>query len=341
MFTKLDEEVIRILRCPLCKGELNLTGAKFICRNCDSQYPQVKVAHPDHQESIYDFRVHRPAYCVPPGVDFWADSQEWYEKYHHKYGALDDLEIYLAELDSVKEIYTDEFHLQGAVLDVGGQQGRLRAYLNADVTQYVDVDPFLECFQGLESQPNLLSVFPSLKQATNFLSCQAEYLPFAADSFDWVHMRSVFDHFYDPYVALREAYRVLKPGGQVMIGVSLHEDDHETPEIEPATEAVGAREIPSLPARISWKIQRDGLGGLIKTVVTRLSRIYAVSVPVEVEPAAQVAEAIDPDDEDRHLFHWAYENLIDLVKQTGFTIAKEHWQKPPYSFVIYLTARKP
>jgi SAM-dependent methyltransferase len=319
---------------------------RMTCDACSSGYPIVAVAHPDHQERIFDLRVHRPAYCVPPGVDSWADTQQWYEKYHHKYAALDDLEIYRVELDSVKEIYTDEFQLQGSVLDVGGHQGRLRAYLNADVTQYVDVDPFLECFQGLESQSNLLSVFPSLREATNFLSCQAEYLPFAADSFDWVHMRSVLDHFYDPYVALREAYRVLKPGGHLMIGVSLHEDHHKTPETEPGADAVVSPEgpivqsQPSLRARVSSKIQRDGLGGLAKAVVSRLTHGQEVSVPVQVENASAEAEPVDPVDEDRHLYHWTYENLLDLVKQTGFTLTKEHWQKPPYSFVIYLTARK-
>jgi ubiquinone/menaquinone biosynthesis C-methylase UbiE len=273
-------------------------------------------------------------------VQSWAESQEWYERFHHKYSALDDLDIYLAELDSVREIYTEEFHIKGSVLDVGGHQGRLRAYLNDDVTIYVDVDPFLGCFQGLESQPNLLSVFPSLTETTNFLSCQAEYLPFAAASFDWVHMRSVLDHFYDPYIALREAYRVLKPGGHLMIGVSLHDEDHPVAESQ---QLVAPQ--PSLAARVSWKVREDGWSGLAKTVAARLKNVLAVSVPVQLEIApAQVeaaSEAIDPVDEDRHLYHWTYEHLIDLVKQTGFTLDKEHWQKPPYSYVIYLTARKP
>ena len=339
MFTKLDEEVISILRCPLCKGEVGPEGERFVCADCRSEYPRVKVRHSDHDEYVYDFRIHRPAYCEPVVAQSWAEMQGWYEKFHAKYAALDDMNIYAAEVDAVREIYTEEFSIEGAVLDVGGHQGRLRRYLDEKVTLYVDVDPFLECFRGLESQPNLLSAFPQLKEPANFLSCQAEYLPFAANSFDWVHMRSVLDHFYDPYTALKEAYRVLKPGGSIMIGVSI-EDEHEHEAHGDAgagadgQEAQSAAASPSLASRVYGKVERDGILGLTKSVMRRMTGANNVSVPVEAPPA------VDPVDADNHMFHWDHDNLIDLLRATNYTVTKEHWQKPPYTFVIYVTAKK-
>jgi ubiquinone/menaquinone biosynthesis C-methylase UbiE len=47
----------------------------------------------------------------------------------------------------------------------------------------------------------------------------AEALPFAANTFDAVLMVTVLCFLADPVLALREATRVLKPGGQLLIGM--------------------------------------------------------------------------------------------------------------------------
>jgi len=47
----------------------------------------------------------------------------------------------------------------------------------------------------------------------------AEALPFRPDSFDLVLMVTVLCFLRDPFLALREATRVLKPGGQILIGM--------------------------------------------------------------------------------------------------------------------------
>ena len=109
----------------------------------------------------------------------------------------------------MREIYTDEFKLSGAILDVGGERGRLRHFL-APSCQYLSVDPF-DCFVGLEKFPNLLRAYPSMAQPCNFVIGQAERLPLRPASFDYVHMRSVIDHFQDPFLALCEARRVSSP----------------------------------------------------------------------------------------------------------------------------------
>jgi hypothetical protein len=44
-----------------------------------------------------------------------------------------------------------------------------------------------------------------------------------------------------------------------------------------------------------------------------------------------------PDD---HIFRLKCDELRDLIAATGFTIEKEHWQKPPFTHVIYVSAKK-
>ena len=40
-------------------------------------------------------------------------------------------------------------------------------------------------------------------------------------------MRSDIDHFQDPYLALKEAHRVLKPNGMLLIGASIENKEYD------------------------------------------------------------------------------------------------------------------
>ncbi len=146
----------------------------------------------------------------------WREGQRQYEKAAHAHQTLDPLED-PAERDSIRSIY-DDIPVEGDCLDVGGHQGRLRAFLDSD-QRYISCDPFVQVFQGIEDCPNLLKAYPFLLEPVNFVCCDAEFLPFRSCSFETVHMRSVIDHFLNPELALNEAYRVLKTGGNLIAGL--------------------------------------------------------------------------------------------------------------------------
>lgn len=59
--------------------------------------------------------------------------------------------------------------------------------------------------------------------AVTFQQGNASEMPFAPDSFDLVYCRAAFKNFSEPTDALREMYRVLKPGGKAVI-VDLRKD---------------------------------------------------------------------------------------------------------------------
>jgi ubiquinone/menaquinone biosynthesis C-methylase UbiE len=50
-----------------------------------------------------------------------------------------------------------------------------------------------------------------------FREGNASAMPFEADSFDFVYCRAAFKNFSEPVQALREMYRVLRPGGKAVI----------------------------------------------------------------------------------------------------------------------------
>lgn len=50
----------------------------------------------------------------------------------------------------------------------------------------------------------------------------AERFPFGNDSFDVIWCSEVLEHLFDPRFALREMYRVLNPGGRLLVTVPYH-----------------------------------------------------------------------------------------------------------------------
>jgi ubiquinone/menaquinone biosynthesis C-methylase UbiE len=74
--------------------------------------------------------------------------------------------------------------------------------------------------------------------AVDFRQGDAAHMPFPDRSFDFLLCRAAFKNFTQPVQALREMYRVLKPGGQALI-IDLRKDAT----IESINEAVNAMHL--------------------------------------------------------------------------------------------------
>lgn len=102
-------------------------------------------------------------------------------------------------------------HCRGRVLDAGAGRGAYRDLLLRHAGSYV----------GLDMTPS---------HATNVVG-DAQQLPFADASFDTVFCSQVLEHVPQPWLALAEFRRVLKPGGRLILSVPhiswLHNEPHD------------------------------------------------------------------------------------------------------------------
>jgi SAM-dependent methyltransferase len=99
---------------------------------------------------------------------------------------------------------------RGRVLDIGCGLQPYRSFLDATLTEYTGLD-----------RPGPLS--------TPTVEGDAENMPFPDGHFDVVFSNQVFEHLPDPALALREAVRVLRPGGRLILTVPGVWPTHEAP----------------------------------------------------------------------------------------------------------------
>lgn len=94
----------------------------------------------------------------------------------------------------------------GSLLDAGGGTGRIAQILQNQIDQVVIVDQSL----GMLTQANA-------KGGLETTCSQTEALPFPDNSFDRVIMIDALHHVYDQSLTSQELWRVLKPGGRIVI----------------------------------------------------------------------------------------------------------------------------
>lgn len=299
--TILEAYFERMLCCPLCKARLEHCPDAYLCHDCGTRY--AKKGH------IHDFRVIGPAYTRSIAQRQWVEGQKGFEQFADDVARRCSREFYLAEIDSVTEIYTRDFPpFNGALLDVGGGRGTLRHFLSPDV-KYLVVDPHIDAFQDLESQPGLLQAYPFLTEPCNFLAGFAEHLPLISRQFNFVHMRSVLDHVFDSQLAIKEAYRVLKHDGKLMIGLSTHD----------------SRPIRSAP---------------VPKIVRIFHRAATIVRSRRLPELVGILRRRLKSSSDHHMWKWRKEDLVDLIQRNGFFIEKLVWQKPPYDYCVYMLCGK-
>jgi len=187
------------LVCPLSKNKLVIDGDSYLAP-CGFRYRNG------------DFRI---------GLDFdthWARSQRDYEAVPHGLLATRVAAEWRALIDETNEIY-ERIRLEDSVLDVGGAWGLLAQQAGLDRTTFVAVDPIRYRWRELSTSGAFAEAFSNCAHVCR-IQAFAEFLPFDG-SFQWVHMRSCIDYFANPLLALREAFRILRPDGGLVVGVAL------------------------------------------------------------------------------------------------------------------------
>ena len=104
-------------------------------------------------------------------------------------------------------------YLHGRLLDIGCGAKPKQQLLGHYVAEYLGLD------------------HPDTLHATGAIDtfAVAYAIPFASNSFDSVLCTAVLEHLEDPAVAIRESFRVLKPGGYAIYTMPLFWHLHEEP----------------------------------------------------------------------------------------------------------------
>jgi SAM-dependent methyltransferase len=94
----------------------------------------------------------------------------------------------------------------GAILDIGAGPGNFYEQLRGRCRQYVGLEPSLPALARFQPEPGKL-----------ICRGYGERLPLRGELFDAVVVKAALDHCFDPKGVVSEAYRVLKPGGEIFL----------------------------------------------------------------------------------------------------------------------------
>lgn len=114
---------------------------------------------------------------------------------------------------TVSRMHVDNFYrrnkcyLSDKVLDVGGTKSYKAGYFNIEDVEYLNIDP--------ATNPDYLS--------------SGENIPVKENLYDAVILSKVLEHLENPEVVLTEIFRVLKPGGTLLITTPFLFKVHASP----------------------------------------------------------------------------------------------------------------
>jgi SAM-dependent methyltransferase len=88
--------------------------------------------------------------------------------------------------------------------------------------------PYEAMFKGLSSEYIGCDIMQSSENKVDII-CNASQIPFPDFSFDTVFSTQVIEHFENPDAMIHEAYRLLKPGGHLILSGPMYWHLHEEP----------------------------------------------------------------------------------------------------------------
>jgi SAM-dependent methyltransferase len=200
----LQNEIIQLLACPYCRGDLTIDDTNAGCSVCEKEYPRT-------EQGQFDFRLYEIKKDTL-SVEFRSvDLPE--KSFGYDFLPIDkDTEVDYRGIDVPHHLTAEILsHIPKAknkdavVLDLGCGDT-----IHKDVCERAGY-----IYLGLDID----------SQEAHILG-DAQALPFKDQSVDFIFSIAVLEHIKIPLLMMRECYRVLKPGGKIIGTVSYLEPFH-------------------------------------------------------------------------------------------------------------------
>jgi ubiquinone/menaquinone biosynthesis C-methylase UbiE/uncharacterized protein YbaR (Trm112 family) len=250
----VNPELLRILRCPLCKGGLEQRADKLFCTPCGKVYPIV-LGIPDlrlYEDPLIpledDYRKGEKVQAQAERLSF-ADLVRYY-------WSLPTYPYTPPELAErfIRHVLTDEARVAGYLDKIGS--GKAFLDVGCGTAALVRMaQPKFDFAVGCDVAFRwLLIARRRLQEAglpANLVCCCADHLPFADGMFDSVASVSLLEHVADSRAVVRESGRVTAGGGRIFVWTT----NRFSLAAEPHVRVWGVGFLPRrwMPAYVKWR----------------------------------------------------------------------------------------
>jgi SAM-dependent methyltransferase/uncharacterized protein YbaR (Trm112 family) len=191
-------DIYKIIACPVCKNEIRKEGNKLICKEhgCFKITERgIPVLFRDENDRNFE-----------DGKIAYQDEEENKKKIYLKKYLFKKPKLYFGNSlhDNLKKKYIENSPKEKIILNIGS--GHETGF----------------------KQENLIN-FDIYPHWNTHISGDAHHLTFLCNSIDVIWLCAVLEHIQNPFQVMEEVYRVLKPGGLVLISVPFLQYLHASP----------------------------------------------------------------------------------------------------------------
>lgn len=208
---KISNKIRQILRCPFCSGILQDREGFTECEHCGETYefsPNGQLDLRLKKTKIYSLEMKIDSY-LDSTHDLNIDASHWLVPFvANTSPEVDFTEKKIpVRLNRAQLSYFPKAKQPGTLmLDVGCGEGAHREVCEHAGFEYVGID---------------------IRDRQALIRADAHALPFADNSFDFILAIATLEHLRNPFIAIREVYRLLKPEGTFLGTVAFLEPFHD------------------------------------------------------------------------------------------------------------------